>query len=34
MNKEERNILGQNGKKYVLEHFTYDKLANRYKELF
>ena len=34
MNKEDRNILGQNGKSYVLEYFTYEKLAKKYKELF
>jgi len=34
MNKENRKKLGQNGKQYVLEYFTYEKLANRYKELF
>lgn len=30
MSKEERNILGTNGKKYVLENFTYAKLAKKY----
>ena len=34
MDKKDRKILGQNGKKYVLEHFTYGKLAKKYKELF
>jgi len=28
--QEERDKLGKNGKKYVLEHFTYEKLARRY----
>ena len=30
MSKEEKKILGDNGKKYVLEHFTYTKLANKF----
>ena len=30
LTQEERDKLGQNGKKYVLEHFTYEKLARRY----
>lgn len=30
MNKEEREVLGKNGKDYVLEHFTYEKLAKKY----
>jgi len=34
LSKEEREILGQNAKAYVLEHFTYEKLAKKYKELF
>ncbi len=34
MSKEDRELLGTNGKKYVLEHFTYEKLAFKYKELF
>ena len=34
MPKEKRKILGENGKKYVLEHFTYEKLAKKYEELF
>jgi glycosyltransferase involved in cell wall biosynthesis len=33
MPEEERDILGVNGNKYVLEHFTYEKLAKKYKEL-
>jgi hypothetical protein len=33
MSQDERDILGANGKKYVLEHFTYEKLAHKYKEL-
>ena len=28
--QEERKILGQNAKEYVLEHFTYEKLANKF----
>jgi len=28
--QEERDKLGKNGKKYVLEHFTYEKLAKQY----
>ena len=31
---EERSKLGQNGKKFVLENFTYEKLAQKYKEIF
>jgi glycosyltransferase involved in cell wall biosynthesis len=34
MSQDERDTLGANGKKYVLEHFTYEKLAQKYKELF
>jgi len=26
--------LGENGKKYVLENFTYEKLAQKYEALF
>ncbi len=33
MNKEERENLGKNGKDYVLKHFTYDKLAQKYIEI-
>lgn len=33
MTKQERNKLGENGKRYVLEHFTYEKLAKKYEEL-
>jgi glycosyltransferase involved in cell wall biosynthesis len=33
MSQDERDTLGANGKKYVLEHFTYEKLAHKYKEL-
>lgn len=33
LTQEERKIMGMNGKNYVLEHFTYEKLANKYKEL-
>jgi glycosyltransferase involved in cell wall biosynthesis len=33
MNVYDRDILGKNGKDYVLEHFTYEKLAKKYKEL-
>jgi glycosyltransferase involved in cell wall biosynthesis len=34
MSKDERNKLGENGKKFVLENFTYEKLAKKYEELF
>ena len=34
MDKNKREKLGQNGKKYVLEHFTYEKLAQKFEELF
>jgi len=33
MSDKERKLLGQNGKDYVLEHFTYQKLAKKYEEL-
>ncbi len=33
MEKEERDKFGQNGKKYVIEHFTYEKLAKKYMEI-
>jgi len=29
----QREKLGTNGKKYILEHFTYDKLAQKYQDL-
>jgi len=31
---EKRVKLGENGKKFVLENFTYEKLAQKYKEIF
>ena len=34
MSKEKRENLGENGKKYVLENFTYEKLAQKYEALF
>ncbi|NMB92374.1 MAG: glycosyltransferase family 4 protein [Parcubacteria group bacterium] len=34
MSKEEREKMGQNGKRYLLAHFTYEKLAKKYIELF
>ena len=34
MPKEKRKELGENGKKYVLEYFTYDKLAQKYIDIF
>ena len=34
MTEKEREELGKNGKKYVLKHFTYRKLAKKYEELF
>ena len=34
MPKEKRIKLGENGNKYVVEYFTYDKLAKKYEELF
>jgi glycosyltransferase involved in cell wall biosynthesis len=33
MKKEDREKIGQNGKNYVLEHFTYEKLATKYKDI-
>jgi len=34
MTKKEREILGKNGNKYVLKHFTYRELSKKYEELF
>lgn len=34
MSKEERELLGCNGKKYVLENFTYANLSKKYIKLF
>jgi hypothetical protein len=34
MNEEDRIKLGENGKKYVIDNFTYDKLAQKYERLF
>ena len=34
MDEKTRKKLGENGKKYVLENFTYEKLAKKYEELF
>ena len=31
--QEQRDFLGQNGKSYILKHFTYDKLAKEYQNL-
>jgi len=33
MSASQREKLGQNGKEYVLEHFTYEKLAEKYEEI-
>ena len=33
MSEKERNELGLNGKKHVLEDFTYEKLAKKYHKL-
>ncbi len=33
MDKEKKEKLGQNGKEYVLKHFTYEKLAEKYEGL-
>ena len=33
MSQEKREQLGQNGKDYVLEHFTYEKLAKKFEGL-
>jgi glycosyltransferase involved in cell wall biosynthesis len=33
MKKEERIEMGERGKEYVLEHFTYSQLANKYIKL-
>lgn len=32
MGQEERDVLGKNGKDYVLEHFTYEKLAKKFNQ--
>ena len=34
MNRNERKKLEENGRKYVLKHFTYKKLAKKYEKLF
>jgi len=34
MSVNERELLGINAKKYILEHFTYEKLAKEYIECF
>lgn len=34
LSKEERAIMGQNGKDYVIKNHTYTELANKYNELF
>jgi len=34
MQKKDREILGQNGKKYVLKYHTYENIARKYMELF
>jgi len=34
MNPEQRERLGKNGRKAVLEHFTYEKLAADFAALF
>jgi len=33
MSEEERIKMGENGKEYVLEHFTYKKLAKKFEEI-
>lgn len=33
MDEHERKEMGERGKKYVLEHFTYEKLASKYQQL-
>jgi len=33
MNQDERDKLGKNAKMFILEHFTYDKLAKKYEKL-
>ena len=30
MSKEQRELMGESGKRYVLEHFTYEKLADKF----
>ena len=34
MSPEERKRLGENGRKYVLEHHTYEKIADKFEEVF
>ncbi|WP_457563604.1 glycosyltransferase family 4 protein [Caminibacter pacificus] len=34
MSEDDRKKLGANGKRYVLENFTYEKLAQKYERLF
>ncbi|WP_457743602.1 glycosyltransferase family 4 protein, partial [Sulfurimonas sp.] len=33
MNQDEREKLGENAKMFILEHFTYDKLAQKYEKV-
>ena len=34
LSSEERDQMGRNGRKAVLEHFSYEKLATQFAELF
>jgi len=34
MKEEQRNILGKNGKEYVLKHHTYEKITDKFEEIF
>ena len=33
MSEQERNAMGENGRKAVLENFTYEKLAKRFADI-
>ena len=34
MSSEERNLMGLKGKGYLIKHFTYEKLSNKYVDVF
>jgi len=34
MDKKERELMGKNGREYVVKHHSYDNLAKKYQELF
>jgi len=34
MPEEQRNALGKNGKEYVLKYHTYEKITDKFEEIF